>query len=97
MPIYIFDDSFSALDFLTEAKLRAALKKRLAGKTQLIVTQRVSTARACDKILVFDGGRLAAVGRHEELVKTCALYREIHLSQSGEGLTNEEIYDESEE
>ncbi|MBQ7913318.1 MAG: ABC transporter ATP-binding protein [Clostridia bacterium] len=89
-PIYIFDDSFSALDFLTESRLRGALKKRLAGKTQLIVTQRVSTARTCDKILVFDGGKLAAVGKHEELVKNCALYREIHLSQSGEGLTEAE-------
>lgn len=88
--IYIFDDSFSALDFLTEARLRAALKKRLAGKTQLIVTQRVSTARSCDKILVFDGGKLAAVGCHDQLIKTCPLYREIHLSQSGEELQGQE-------
>ncbi len=82
-PIYRFDDSFSALDFLTEARLRARLKKRLAGKTQIIVTQRVSTAKTCDKILVFDGGKLVAVGRHEQLINACSLYREIYLSQTG--------------
>lgn len=82
-PIYIFDDSFSALDFMTEARLRSRLKKRLAGKTQIIVTQRVSTAKTCDKILVFDGGRLVAVGRHEQLIDACSLYREIYLSQTG--------------
>ena len=82
-PIYLFDDSFSALDFLTESRLRARLKERLNGKTKIIVTQRVSSAKTCDKILVFDGGRLIAVGRHEQLVESCALYREIHLSQMG--------------
>ena len=82
-PIYIFDDSFSALDFLTESRLRARLKKRLAGKTQIIVTQRVSTARKCDKILVFDKGALLAVGKHEELLQDCLVYREIYLSQTG--------------
>ena len=81
--MYVFDDSFSALDFLTESRLRARLKKRLAGKTQIIVTQRVSTAKACDKILVFDSGKLVAVGRHEDLLQNCALYKEIHLSQTG--------------
>ncbi|MBR2442144.1 MAG: ABC transporter ATP-binding protein [Clostridia bacterium] len=82
-PMYVFDDSFSALDFLTESRLRARLKQRLAGKTQIIVTQRVSTAKTCDKILVFDKGRLIAVGKHEDLLKTCPLYKEIHLSQTG--------------
>ncbi len=82
-PIYIFDDSFSALDFLTESRLRARLKARLNGKTQIIVTQRVSSAKTCDKIFVFDGGSLIAVGRHEQLLESCALYREIHLSQMG--------------
>ena len=82
-PIYIFDDSFSALDFLTESRLRARLKKRLMGKTQIIVTQRVSTAKTCDKIFVFDGGKLLAVGRHEQLIENCSLYREIYLSQTG--------------
>jgi ATP-binding cassette subfamily B protein len=82
-PMYVFDDSFSALDFLTESRLRARLKKRLKGKTQIIVTQRVSSAKACDKILVFDGGKLIAVGKHEDLLKNCTLYKEIHLSQTG--------------
>ena len=82
-PIYIFDDSFSALDFFTESRLRARMKKRLKGKTQIIVTQRVATAKKCDKIFVFDKGTLVAAGNHEQLVKTCALYREIHLSQTG--------------
>ncbi len=88
--VYVFDDSFSALDFLTEARLRAALKARLAGKTQIIVTQRVSTASTCDKILVFDGGRLIAVGQHEQLLRSCALYREIHRSQTGENINETE-------
>lgn len=81
--IYIFDDSFSALDFMTESKLRARLKKRLKGKTQIIVTQRVSTAKSCDKILVFDAGKLLAVGNHDDLAENCPLYREIYLSQTG--------------
>lgn len=82
-PMYVFDDSFSALDFLTESRLRARLKKRLAGKTQIIVTQRVSTAKTCDKILVFDQGKLVAVGKHEDLLNNCSLYKEIYLSQTG--------------
>ena len=81
--MYIFDDSFSALDFLTESRLRARLKARLAGKTQIIVTQRVSTAKTCDRILVFDGGKLVANGRHEQLLEDCSIYREIYLSQTG--------------
>lgn len=81
--VYVFDDSFSALDFLTERRLRTQLKNRLKGKTQIIVTQRVSTAKNCDKILVFDGGNLIAVGTHEQLVENCALYKEIHISQMG--------------
>lgn len=81
---YIFDDSFSALDFLTESRLRAKLNERLRGKTKIIVTQRVSTARSCDKIFVFDGGRLLAVGNHERLLNDCDVYREIYLSQTGE-------------
>jgi ATP-binding cassette subfamily B protein len=81
--VYIFDDSFSALDFLTESRLRARLKSRLKGKTQIIVTQRVSTAKTCDKIFVFDAGKLLAVGNHESLLSSCSLYREIHVSQMG--------------
>lgn len=82
-PIFVFDDSFSALDFLTEARLRAALANRIAGRTQIIITQRVSSAMHTDRILVLDGGRLAGQGTHEELLKTCDVYREIHASQTG--------------
>jgi len=82
-PIYIFDDSFSALDFLTEAKLRAALNDKIAGKTQIIITQRVSTAMHCDIVFVMDKGRLVGSGTHTELLGSCAVYREIHASQTG--------------
>lgn len=82
-PIFIFDDSFSALDFLTEARLRAALGERIAGKTQLIITQRVSSAMHADRILVMDGGALVGQGSHEELLRTCKVYREIYASQTG--------------
>ena len=81
--VYIFDDSFSALDFLTESRLRARLSERLKAKTQIVVTQRVSTAMNCDKIFVFDGGRLVASGTHAQLMQTCSVYREIEKSQSG--------------
>ncbi len=82
-PIFIFDDSFSALDFLTEAKLRSALAKRIGGKTQIIITQRVSSAMHADRIVVMDGGAVVGQGSHEELLKTCKVYREIHASQTG--------------
>ena len=82
-PIFIFDDSFSALDFLTEAKLRFALAKRIGGKTQIIITQRVSSAMHADRIVVMDGGAVVGQGSHEELLKTCKVYREIHASQTG--------------
>ncbi len=83
-PIYIFDDSFSALDFMTESKLRGRLKERLAGKTQIVITQRVSSAKHCDRIFVFDGGELIAQGTHDELINSCRIYREIYRSQTGE-------------
>ena len=83
VPIYIFDDSFSALDYLTEAKLRSALSRRLAGRTQLLITQRVSSAMHCDRIFVMNGGRLAGQGTHRELLQTCPVYREIYESQTG--------------
>ena len=82
-PIYIFDDSFSALDFLTEAKLREALNRRLFGKTQLIVTQRISSAMHCDCVFVMDKGRLVDSGSHEALLARCRVYREIYDSQTG--------------
>jgi ATP-binding cassette subfamily B multidrug efflux pump len=80
-PIYIFDDSFSALDFRTDAALRAALKEKTGDSTVLIVTQRVGTIRNADKILVLDEGRICGQGTHEELMETCECYREIALSQ----------------
>ena len=82
-PIYIFDDSFSALDFLTESRLRSRLREELAGRTQIVVTQRVTTARGSDRIFVMDQGRLVDGGRHEELLERCQVYREIYLSQTG--------------
>jgi len=84
-PVYIFDDCFSALDFLTEAKLRAALSKKIAGKTQLIVTQRVSTAMHCDRVYVMDRGMVVDSGTHGELLKRCRVYQEIYKSQTGGG------------
>lgn len=82
-PIYIFDDSFSALDFLTEANLRSALAEKTAGKTQLIITQRVTSAMHADCIFVMDGGRLVGAGKHDTLLKNCGVYREIYESQTG--------------
>ena len=81
---YVFDDSFSALDYLTESKLRRALNARLRGKTQLIITQRAATAMRCDVIYVLDRGQLVGSGTHAELMETCAIYREIYVSQLGE-------------
>ncbi len=82
-PIYLFDDSFSALDFMTEANLRRALAEKAAGKTQIVVTQRVTSAMSSDRIFVMDGGRLVDAGTHTELLERCEVYREIYLSQTG--------------
>lgn len=79
--IYIFDDSFSALDVGTDARLRAALETSVSDAAQLIVAQRVSTIRGADQILVIDDGRLVGHGRHEELLKSCPTYVEIVNSQ----------------
>ncbi len=79
--IYIFDDSFSALDFKTDAKLRAALKKQIADSTVFIISQRVSTVMDADRIIVLDDGRVAGMGTHHDLIKTCDVYREIASSQ----------------
>lgn len=84
-PIYIFDDSFSALDFLTEKNLRTALNQRIAGRTQIVVTQRVTSAMSADCIFVLDKGKLVGAGKHEELLKDCRTYREIFESQTGGG------------
>ncbi len=79
--IYIFDDSFSALDYVTDAKLRAALKSETTAATVLIVAQRVSTIMDADQILVLDEGRLVGVGSHRELLENNEVYREIVFSQ----------------
>lgn len=84
-PIYIFDDSFSALDFLTEAKLRGALREKTAGKTRIIITQRVSSAMHADRIFVMDRGTMVDSGTHEQLLSRCGVYQEIYASQTGGG------------
>lgn len=85
--IFIFDDSFSALDFKTDARLRAALKQETSEATVLIVAQRVSTVMDADRIIVLDEGQIAGLGTHRELMQTCEVYREIFSSQ----LSEEEI------
>lgn len=83
--VYVFDDSFSALDFATDARLRAALKADLADATVVIVSQRIGTVMNADRIVVLDDGRVVGMGRHAELVATCAVYREIAESQASLG------------
>ena len=78
---FLFDDSFSALDYKTDAALRKALAERLPGKTQIIVAQRIATVMRADKIIVLDEGRIAGEGTHAELLQTCPQYREIAYSQ----------------
>ena len=86
-PIYIFDDSFSALDFMTEAKVRRALNERLVGRTRIVITQRVVSAMHCDRIFVLADGVLVGAGTHAELLESCSIYREIYLSQTGGGIS----------
>jgi ATP-binding cassette subfamily B multidrug efflux pump len=86
-PIYIFDDSFSALDFKTDSALRRALKEKTGDSTVLIVTQRVATVKNADQIIVLDEGRVVGKGKHHELMETCETYQEIALSQ----LSKEEL------
>lgn len=85
--ILIFDDSFSALDYKTDRSLRQALDRECGDTTRLIVAQRIGTIRNADKIIVLDEGRIAGMGTHEELMKTCTVYQEIALSQ----LSKEEL------
>ena len=82
--IFVFDDSFSALDFKTDALLRAALKKEISDATVIIVAQRVGTVMDADRIIVLDEGRIAGIGTHRELLNTCRVYREIVSSQLSE-------------
>ncbi len=86
-PIYIFDDSFSALDFKTDAALRRALKQFVAQSTVFIVSQRVATIKDAEQIIVLDEGRIVGKGAHRELMETCTVYRDIALSQ----LSQEEL------
>ena len=79
--ILVFDDSFSALDYRTDAKLREGLAKQLPGTTKIIVAQRISTIRHADRILVLDRGQIVGQGTHEQLMDTCEVYREIAMSQ----------------
>src|SRR5437660_822130 len=88
--IYVFDDSFSALDFKTDARLRAALKQETRESTVLIVSQRVSTVMDADKIIVLDEGHMAGIGTHRELMRTSEVYRDIVSSQ----LSSEEMAEE---
>lgn len=85
--IYILDDSFSALDFKTDARLRAALSQEIKDATVIMVAQRVSTILNADRIIVLDKGKIVGMGRHRDLMQTCVVYREIVLSQ----LSEEEI------
>ena len=88
--IFIFDDSFSALDFKTDSKLRKALKSEIKDSTVLIVAQRISTILDADQIVVLDEGKVVGIGTHKELLKNCEIYKEIALSQlSKEELENE--------
>ena len=82
--IYIFDDSFSALDYKTDRQLRTMLKKETAGVTSLIVAQRIGTILDADRIVVLDEGCVVGIGTHKELLKTCDVYREIAMSQLSE-------------
>lgn len=82
--IYLFDDSFSALDFLTEAHVKENLDKTLFGKTKIVMTQRASTAASADKIFVLDEGRIVGRGTHKDLLSSCRQYREIYESQTGQ-------------
>ncbi|MGE7674149.1 ABC transporter ATP-binding protein [Lysinibacillus sp. NPDC094403] len=88
--IFIFDDSFSALDYKTDRQLRSTLKKETKGATSLIVAQRIGTIKDADKIIVLDEGKIVGMGKHSELLKTCSTYQEIAYSQlSKEELENE--------
>ena len=82
--IFIFDDSFSALDYKTDVALRRALKKQTADSTVLIVAQRISTILHAEQIIVLDDGEVAGIGTHQELLANCEVYRQIAESQLSE-------------
>lgn len=99
--IYIFDDSFSALDYKTDVKLRKALSERVKDKTVIIVAQRIVTILNADKIIVLDEGRIAGIGTHTQLLCSCEVYRQIVKSQLSEKEYSEQLeaagYTEKEE
>jgi ATP-binding cassette subfamily B protein len=88
--IFIFDDSFSALDYKTDKALRKELKKKTADATKFIVAQRIGTIIDADKIVVLEQGDVVGIGTHQELLKSCQVYQEIAYSQ----LSKEELGDE---
>ena len=79
--IYLFDDTFSALDYRTDRDLRSALDRETSGATRIVVAQRVGTIMDADRIIVLEGGRVVGEGTHAELMESCPLYREIAESQ----------------
>ena len=85
--IFVFDDSFSALDLKTDANLRTELAKVTKNKTVIIVAQRISTILNADQIIVLDEGKIVAIGKHKELMENCEIYKQIALSQ----LSKEEL------
>ena len=88
--ILVFDDSFSALDYRTDATLRGALAEQMRDATKIIVAQRIGTIRHADQIIVLDHGRAVGIGTHKELMQTCTVYQEIARSQlSAEELERE--------
>lgn len=87
--LYFFDDSFSALDYQTDAKLRKALKTYLAEAAIVIVAQRLSTIKDADQIIVLEEGKIVGKGTHEELLRTCHVYQEFAKSQGMEGKKHE--------
>ncbi len=88
--ILVFDDSFSALDYKTDAKLRASIKENLKDVTTIIVAQRINTIRKAEQIIVLDEGKVVGIGTHSELIHNCPVYKEIALSQ----IPEEELYNE---
>ncbi len=80
-PIYIFDDTFSALDAQTEKKSRQAISDMLKGKTIIMVAQKINTIRDADNIIVLEKGRIAGQGKHDDLLKSCKVYQEIYQTQ----------------
>jgi ATP-binding cassette subfamily B protein len=85
--IYIFDDSFSALDYKTDSALRKAIKSELSGVTTLIVAQRIGTIKNAEQIVVLNDGEIVGIGRHKDLLESCEVYKQIALSQ----LSQEEL------